>query len=136
METVEHDPNHTATPRGFTLMEVMLVLVILVILAGMAVPAYQSLQRSAYMHAARAQIGAFESALEAYHMNMSDYPPTLEGLWQPPMDAGGGGSWEGPYLRRQVTADPVGSALPVRVSQPRGDAADVFLRSGRDREQR
>ncbi len=102
----------SSTPRrrrGFTLMEVLLVLVILVILAGMAVPAYQSIQRGANNKAARAQIGAFKTALDAFRMDLGDYPYTAQGLQAllvAPADVEASrGNW--PYMEKDVR-DPWG----------------------------
>jgi len=91
-------------------MEVLLVLVILVILAGMAVPAYQSIQRGANNKAARAQIGAFETALDAFRMDLGDYPYTAQGLqalMAPPADIGDASRGNWPYLKKEVL-DPWG----------------------------
>ena len=96
--------------RGFTLMEVLLVLAILVILAGMALPAYQSIQRGAYNRAARAQMGAFDTALDAYRMDLGDYPMTgqgLQALLVPPGDVGDVSQGNWPYLKKEVL-DPWG----------------------------
>ncbi len=96
--------------RGFTLIEVMLVLVILVILAGMAVPAYQSIQRGANNKAARAQMGAFDTALDAYRMDLGDYPMTAQGLQAllaPAADVGDPSRGNWPYLKKEVL-DPWG----------------------------
>ncbi len=95
--------------RGFTLMEVLLVLVILVILAGMAIPGYQAIRLGAYNKAARAQMGAFETALDAFNMDLGYYPDTAQGLaalMAPPagVDASRG-TW--PYLKKEVL-DPWG----------------------------
>ncbi len=97
--------------RGFTLMEVLLVLVILVILAGMAVTAYGPIQRTAYMRAAKTQIGAFRGPLAAYRLDMGDYPSTQQGLPAlrgAPADMGQGGRWMGPYIEPNVPPDPWG----------------------------
>lgn len=66
--------------RGFTLVEVLLVLVILVIIASLAVTAYGPIQKQAYVQAAQTQIKAFEQPLELYRTNIGSYPSTAEGL--------------------------------------------------------
>jgi len=105
------NPSARSRRRGFTLIEVLLVLVILVILAGMAVTAYGPMQRSAYMRAAKTQIGAFRVPLSAYWLDMGDFPATAQGLdalRMAPADMGGGGRWMGPYLDIDVPNDPWG----------------------------
>lgn len=87
--------------RGFTLIEVMLVLVILVLLAALSVPLYSQYQRQANRNAARSQIGAMKTPLSAYQLNLGYFPSTqqgLEALLSPPADLANPAKWEGPYL--------------------------------------
>jgi general secretion pathway protein G len=99
-------PKESSRRRGgFTLVEVLLVLVILVIIASLAVTAYAPMQRRAYINAAKTQIRAFKGPLAAYHLDMGDYPPSLEGLRVQQADAGGG-QWSGPYIDRDIPLDP------------------------------
>lgn len=95
--------------RGFTLVEVLLVLVILVVIASLAVTAYGPIQKRAYINAAKTQIGAFETPLEAYRLNVGDYPSTeqgLEALRTAPGDLANSDKWAGPYLGKPVPLDP------------------------------
>jgi len=95
--------------RGFTLIEVLLVLVILVVLASFAVTAYGPIQRKAFTNAAKSQIGAFESPLQAYRLDIGDFPSTaqgLEALRSPPADLPNPDKWSGPYLGKPVPLDP------------------------------
>jgi len=97
--------------RGFTLMEVLLVLAILVIMAGMAFTAWGPIQKTAYMRTARTQIGAFRSPLGVFKFDMGDYPSTAQGLQalrMPPADVGQGGRWMGPYIEPNIPPDPWG----------------------------
>jgi general secretion pathway protein G len=91
---------------GFTLVEVLLVLVILVIIAGLAVTAYVPMQKRAYVNAAKTQIRAFKGPLAAYRLDMGDYPSSLDELRMQPAGAGAQGEWNGPYLDRDVPMDP------------------------------
>jgi len=98
-------------PGGFTLIEVLLVLVILVTLASFAVNAYDGIRRKANINAAKVQIGLFESQLALYQLSMKDYPTTdqgLEALRNPPSDLVNPDSWDGPYLEKPVPLDPWG----------------------------
>ncbi len=102
-------------PRGgFTLIEVMLVLMILVIIASMAVVAIRPMRRKARIQAARTQIKVFETPLEAYEMDLGEFPSTnqgLEALLQAPSDLPNPDKWFGPYLRgNRVPKDPWGNA--------------------------
>ncbi len=104
--------------RGFTLIEVLLVLVILVLLASMSVPLYQSYQRQANFKAAKSQIGLFETAIEGFQLNIGSYPTTeqgLNGLLAPPADLPNPAKWEGPYLKgNEIPLDPWGTPYQYR----------------------
>jgi len=65
---------------GFTLMEVLLVLVILVVLMGFAVPSLLGSKKKADIDAARTQIGLFRTSLEKYALDMNTFPTTEQGL--------------------------------------------------------
>jgi general secretion pathway protein G len=84
---------------GFTLIEVLLVLVILVILGSLAVTAYGPIQDSARAKATLAQLGLFQTALSKYKLDLGFYPPVLESLWFAPSDDQG--MWQGPYMDGQ-----------------------------------
>lgn len=102
----------TVRPRqrrrpGFTLIEVLLVLVILVILGSLAVTAYGPMRRKAQIDAAKAAVSMFETPLEAYHLHMDAYPASqagLDALRTAPADAGS--NWSGPYIKQDIPLDP------------------------------
>jgi general secretion pathway protein G len=94
---------------GFTLIEVLLVLAILVIIASFAVMAYGPIQRKAYSNAAKTQVRALKGPLQAYRLDMNDFPTSaqgLEALRNPPGDLANPGKWSGPYLDSPVPLDP------------------------------
>jgi general secretion pathway protein G len=95
-----------ARRQGFTLMEVLLVLVILVILGSMAGIFIRGAQKRARADAARAQIGLFEEAVKMYEMHVLQYPSMSEGLEALVQPSGDIPGWSGPYLDRAVPADP------------------------------
>ena len=100
--------NRKPRRRGFTLVEVLLVLVILVIIASLSVTVYSSVQREANTDAARVAIQQFQKNLELFHLHVNDYPTTaqgLEALMQPPPELASAGVWRGPYIRT-VPLDP------------------------------
>jgi len=90
---------------GFTLIEVLLVLVILVILGSLSVAMFTNTQTNANIKAAQSQIGLFKTPLDQYHLDMNRYPSRLEDLLQRPADAANPNQWKGPYLE--------GSSIPV-----------------------
>jgi general secretion pathway protein G len=91
---------------GFTLVELMLVLVILGILAGLVLPKFAGRTEQARITAAVTQISTFKTALGAYEVDTGSYPSTQAGLRalvvQPPDVVG----WRGPYLESDVPLDP------------------------------
>ena len=116
--------------RGFTLIEVLLVLAILVIIASFAVMAYGPIQDSAKSRAARTQISMFESPLQAYRISIGTFPTTaqgLEALRTPPGDLPNPDKWEGPYLGKPVGADPWGQAYQYEYPGKHGnDVPDIW----------
>jgi general secretion pathway protein G len=106
--------NNTQRRRraGLTLVEVMLVLVILMIIASLAVTAYGPIQRKAYINAAKTQIKAFKTPLQAYKLDIGDFPATgdgLEALRDAPTNLQNPDKWSGPYLDSPVPLDPWGN---------------------------
>ena len=100
---------------GFTLMEVLLVLVILVILGSMAGVFIRGAQKTANANAAQAQIDLFKNAIEMYQLQMLSYPPTLEALREPTGDLV---NWGGPYLDKPVPLDPWGNPYQYALMGP------------------
>lgn len=99
--------------RGFTLIELMVVIVILGILAGLIVPRIMSRPGEAKQTKARIQIEALETALKLYKLDTGSYPTTdqgLQALVQPPETGTGVSNWKkGGYLEKgRVPDDPWG----------------------------
>jgi general secretion pathway protein G len=90
---------------GFTLMEVLLVLVILVVLASMAVNVFWGTQEKADKQATATQVGLYARALDHYRLDMKKYPGNLQELIQKPGDAVAANRWAGPYMDR-IAKDP------------------------------
>lgn len=117
--------------RGFTLMEVMLVLVILVIIGSVATVAVVQMQRNANIQAAKAQVLAFEAPLQAYHMNIGDYPSNSDGLQAlrtVPSGLPNPSKWAGPYLNKEVPLDPWGNSYRYEYPPKRqtNDMPDIW----------
>lgn len=88
--------------RGFTLMEVLLVLVIIVILAGAVVIPLSQTQTKALAKTAKIYISNLENNIKAYHLDLNNYPTSLEALVQAPGDLPNPARWGGPYVDKAV----------------------------------
>jgi general secretion pathway protein G len=91
--------------RGFTLIEVLLVLVILVVLGSMAASVFSGTQDDALRKAAKGQLGIFDRSIDLYKFHCRQYPKSLEELVEAPGDKALSERWEGPYIK--------GSKLPL-----------------------
>lgn len=91
--------------RGFTLVEMLLVITIIGILAALVIPKMMGRSEQARQTAARADISGIKTALDAYEVDNGFYPKSRNGLndlLQQPTDAK---NWHGPYLDK-VPTDP------------------------------
>jgi len=91
--------------KGFTLIEILVVMAIIAMLAVMVAPNIFNQQAGAQRDAALSQIAALEAALDTHRLDVGEYPDSLEGLRE---NNDGRASWNGPYLRREVPLDPWG----------------------------
>ena len=94
---------------GFTLVELLVVMVILGLLAALVVPAYLGRERKARSQAAKTQIELFGTALDTFRLDVGRYPSSQEGL-AALQEGRGIPGWDGPYLKKGVPADPWGRA--------------------------
>ncbi|HEU4721240.1 MAG TPA: type II secretion system major pseudopilin GspG [Gemmatimonadaceae bacterium] len=105
-------------PRsGFTLIEVLVVVVIIAVLASIVAPNVFRHVDTAKNVAAQAQIATLGAALDAYRLDNGRYPTTEQGLaalWQQPTAGPRPANWRGPYLRQPPPADPWGAAFVYR----------------------
>ena len=99
---------------GFTLIELMVVIVILGILAGLIVPRIMDRPDEAKQMKARMQIESLETALKLYKLDNGSYPTTEQGLQalvEPPQSGNAPDNWKrGGYLEKgRVPVDPWGN---------------------------
>ena len=104
----------TGSP-GFTLIEMLVVLVIIGLIMGLVGPQVLNYLTDARMKAARLQIEAFGSALDLYYLDVGRYPPANDGLNALIRRPSGTEVWNGPYLKGgAVPLDPWGRAYVYR----------------------
>ena len=115
---------------GFTLLELLVVIVIIGLLAGYVAPRYFSQVGRSEVQVARAQIDSIEKALDQYRLDMRRYPSAEEGLNALLVKPGEAAAWNGPYLKKAVPADPWGRPYVYRTP---GEKSEFQLLSyGRD----
>ncbi len=105
---------HRKASGGFTLIEIMVVVVILGILAATIIPQFMGTTQDAKISTAKANIAELESALERFYIHMDRHPTAEEGmkvLVEPP--ANEEKKWRGPYIK-VLRPDPWGNPYQYR----------------------
>jgi general secretion pathway protein G len=131
-----------ARTRGFTMLELLVVVAIIGLLAAYVGPRFFSQVGKSEQSVAKAQVEAFSRALDAYRLDVGAYPSTEEGLKVLFERPANNPKWNGPYLQKTVPDDPWGRPYVYKLpgskfeydlytlgkdGQPggSGDAADV-----------
>jgi general secretion pathway protein G len=116
--------------RGFTLLELLVVMVIIGLLAGFVAPRYFAQVGKSQVKVAKAQIDALDKALDQFRLDVGRYPTTEEGLQALVTAPSNEPAWSGPYLKKGVPADPWGR--PYLYAQPGGHGDFDLLSYGKD----
>jgi general secretion pathway protein G len=119
-----------AAPRGFTLLEMLVVLVIIGLLVGLVGPRLFSKVDQSKVTTAQTQIKLLRGAVESLRLDIGRYPTADEGLSllsRAPTDAALASRWRGPYLDDAVPADPW--STPYQYALPGADAQPFALYS-------
>jgi len=124
--------NDKPDQRGFTLLELLVVILIIGLLTGVVGPRFLGQISKSEVTTAKAQLDALDKAVQAYRMDTGRYPSTgqgLKALVEVPTDEP---RWRGPYLQGQVPNDPWG--MPYQYRSPASNGREYELLSwGKDR---
>lgn len=120
---------------GFTLVEILVVIIVIAMLATLVAPSVFQHVDSAKSSTAKAQIEMLSAALDAYRLDNDRYPTTEQGLaalrqapGAPPVPR----RWRGPYLRRELPVDPWGQPYVFRSPGTVNPESFDLLTLGRD----
>jgi len=115
---------------GFTLLELLVVMLIIGLLAGYVAPRYFAQIGKSEVKATKAQIDALEKALDQYRLDVGHYPTTEQGLEALMTRPAEETRWQGPYLKKAVPLDPWGH--PYQYKSPGEHGEFDLLSFGKD----
>lgn len=110
-----------ATLRGFTLLELLVVVAIIGLLAAYVGPKYFGQIGKSEQALAKAQIESFHKALGTYRLDVGSFPSTEDGLNALLAKPAAASKWAGPYLSKAVPLDPWGKPYVYRAPGSKGD---------------
>ena len=117
-------------PHGFTLLELLVVMVIIGLLAAYVGPKYFSQIGKSEVKTARAQIVGLEKALAQFRLDVGSYPTTEQGLKALVARPANLAKWDGPYLDKNLPPDPWGNPYNYKAPGEHGEFDLVSM--GRD----
>jgi len=106
---------------GFTLLELLVVMVIIGLLASIVAPQYFAQIGKSNAKVARAQIESFGQALDQYRLDVGRYPSSEQGLAALRAAPTNEAKWRGPYLKRDIPSDPWGTPYQYRSPGQHGE---------------
>ena len=115
---------------GFTLLELLVVMVIIGLLVGYVGPRYFAQIGKSEVKAARAQMDAFEKAVEQYRIDIGKFPSNEQGLNALFVRPASEPRWQGPYLKKMPASDPWGH--PYQYSTPGANGDFEIISLGKD----
>jgi general secretion pathway protein G len=107
--------------RGFSLLEIMLVLVILVVVGGIVAVNLGGVQDKAFSNTAKTQINNFKQFLEMYRLNVGTFPSSLDALYEKPSDLADPTKWM-QVSNEPIPADPWGRPYQYKLN---GDKFEI-----------
>ena len=121
---------NTKHTLGFTLIEMLVVLVLMGLLASLVGPKLFQKVGSSKIKVAQTQIELISSGLDTYRLDVGEYPTTAQGLQALRVAPEGVKDWDGPYLSKQVPNDPWGA--PYQYKRPGKETAYALFTLGQD----
>jgi general secretion pathway protein G len=118
-------PTRRSYSSGFTLLELLVVMVIIGLLAAYVGPQYFAQLGKSEVKATQAQISALQKALDTYRIDVGHYPTTEQGLVALVTKPQNEPKWSGPYLQKAVPPDPWGHPYNYKAPGEHGDY-DLF----------
>ncbi len=121
--------NLRARSTGFTLLEMLVVMVIIGLLAGLIGPRMFGKVDSSKVQTAQTQIKMLRSAVGILHLDIGTIPPAEQGLkWltEPPPDDPMRSQWKGPYLDGKLPPDPWGNPFVYKVPGMNGQSFSII----------
>ena len=115
---------------GFTLIEMMVVMVIIGLLMALVGPNLIGRVEKSKVQAAKIQIEELASVLDMYRLDVGRYPTTQEGLGALRQRPFGVDRWDGPYLKKEVPKDPWDRPYMYRSPGENGRPYDLFSSGG------
>lgn len=125
-------PSHRNRQAGFSLVEIMVVVIVIGVLAATIIPQFVGTTHDAKVSAVKSHIANIESAVERFNIHMDRYPTSEEGLdvlVNAPADAGD--IWRGPYLK-ELIQDPWKHDYQYRSPATRGNGGYDIWSLGAD----
>ena len=110
-----------AKQAGFTLLELLVVIVIIGLLAGYVAPRYFAQVGKSEIKVAQAQIESLGKALDQYRLDVGRYPSTEQGLAAMMERPASETKWDGPYLKKALPPDPWGKPYLYRSPGEHGE---------------
>jgi len=107
--------------KGFSLIELLIVMVIIGMLASLVGPKMFSKVGKSKQKSAKAQISMLETSLDMYRLDMGKYPTTDQGLAALRVKPDDNENWDGPYLPKEVPMDPWGNPYQYESPSEHGD---------------